>query len=100
MQNPSEFKIATLEEDEGKRIVTTLSSEATVNVFNLLHEQPRTPVGIAKELDISIQSIHYHINKLKENGLIEQSGTELSEKNVKMKNFETSYERIIICGQK
>lgn len=91
-------EIRALQDDSGKEIVSTLSSETTLQVFNLVQEEPRTPADIADVLDMSTQNVHYHIRKAREAGLIEWNEVEYSEKGLEMKVYEPAVDNLVICN--
>lgn len=96
MEDPG-IEILSLQEDEGKEIVTTLSSEPTLEVYNRIQEEPSTPADIAEDLDIATQSVHYHIRKARDAGLINWEQMEYSEKGVEMKVYTPAVGNLIIC---
>lgn len=91
-------RIVTLQEDSGDEIVSVLSSETTRNVYMSIEERPSTPKAIADELDMSIQNVHYHLEKIQDAGLIETSGFEYSEKGREMQIYEPTEDELIICN--
>ncbi|UCD03039.1 MAG: hypothetical protein JSV63_00155 [Candidatus Aenigmatarchaeota archaeon] len=57
------------------RLLKVLTSELGWKIFTMLAE-PDCPMDLAKRLGIHEQKVYYYIKKLKENGLINELGTE------------------------
>jgi DNA-binding transcriptional ArsR family regulator len=64
-------KLVEINDDSAKKIFKSLSSESTRSILDLLYEEPQTASDVAKSLDTSVQNAKYHLDKLKEAGLIE-----------------------------
>lgn len=56
--------------------IKSLQNSTRLEILQKLAEQPSYPSAIAKELDLDKQKTYYHINKLKEAGLIEKTREE------------------------
>lgn len=90
------FIRVTLSGPAGEDIVQTLASDTARAVYKNLHEDPKPPAGIAEELELTVQSVHYHIRNLEDAGLIRSVDTQYSEKGIEM----TVYEAIpieVVC---
>lgn len=93
-------RVVALDEETGDEIVSVLSSDTTRRVYSVIEDQPSTPKTIADSLDMSIQNVHYHLDKIHDAGLVESAGIEYSEKGREMQVYEASHEDLIICDDK
>lgn len=66
-----EPRILDIQTDDADAVFGALSSETARRVYGLVADEPRTASDIADELDSSIQNIRYHLDNLKEAGLVE-----------------------------
>jgi len=71
-------------DDEVAPLLDALNSETARAILNEIYEEPGTPSEIADRLDMSIQKVSYHIDKLDEQDLIDVAGTQYSEKGQEM----------------
>lgn len=74
---------------QGEKIATVLASTTAREIYYSLYRSPRTPIEIANEMDISVQTVHYHLGKLADGDLIRQVDIEYSEKGVEMAVYES-----------
>ncbi|WP_066414635.1 ArsR/SmtB family transcription factor [Halorubrum aethiopicum] len=72
--------------DDGRtaEILASLSSERSRAVFRHVNEEPRTATDLARELDTSVQGVTYHLDNLRDAGLIDILDTCYSEKGREM----------------
>jgi len=76
-----------LDDSRTEQVVAALSSDSGLSTFRLLNEQPLTASEIAAELGVTVQSVGYHLENLREAGLIEVVDTCYSEKGREMDIF-------------
>lgn len=93
-----EPRVVALDEEPGDEIVSVLSSDTTRRVYTLVEQRARTPIAIADELELSIQNVHYHLEKIQDVGLVEPTGIEYSEKGREMKVYEPAHDELVICS--
>lgn len=91
-------RVVALDAEPGDEIVSVLSSDTTRRIYRLVEERARTPKAIADELDLSIQNVHYHLQKIQDVGLVKPNGIEYSEKGREMKIYEPVHDELIICS--
>lgn len=91
-------RVVALDQERGDEIVSVLSSDTTRRIYTLVEDRARTPKAIADELDLSIQNVHYHLQKIQDVGLVETNGFEYSEKGREMKIYEPVHDELIICS--
>lgn len=85
-----------VDNDQTKELVSTLSSETTLDTFRRLNEKPRTASEVATDLDLSIQNASYHLDKLQEAGLIEVIDTCYSEKGREMNVYAVASDPVVL----
>lgn len=57
-------------------ILNALSDSTRMEILRILSREPSYPAEVARELDLSKQQAHYHFEKLRESGLLEEERTE------------------------
>lgn len=90
-----ELRVVGVDEDVAP-IFDALSSETARDVLNQIYENPGTPSEIADRLDMSIQSVTYHIEKLTDVDLIDVAGTRYSEKGHEMTVYEPPDDPVVL----
>lgn len=76
--------------DDAGGVLEALSCETSRAVLETLAEHPRTTSDVATELDMSIQRVSYHIDRLESLDLIRVAGTKYSEKAKRMDVYESA----------
>ncbi|MGQ4555393.1 helix-turn-helix domain-containing protein [Halobellus sp. GM3] len=89
--------VAVADEDAGE-LVDALGSETARQLCGALHEEPAPPSELARELDTSVQNVHYHLSKLQSAGVVESVGTRLSEKGNEMTVYGPAADPIVFVG--
>lgn len=72
----------------GEQIIAALASDTARAIYRNILEAPKSPIEIADELDLSVQSVHYHIRNLEKTQLIRETDIEYSEKGIEMTVYE------------
>ncbi|MFC6872426.1 ArsR/SmtB family transcription factor [Halobellus marinus] len=85
-------------DDTAGELVDALGSETARLLFSRLHEDPAPPSELARDLDTSVQNVHYHLSKLETAGIVESVGTELSEKGNQMTVYGPAADPIVFVG--
>lgn len=73
-----------VDDQETEEILSTLGSETTRSVFCALNEDAMTASEVATDQQLSLQNASYHLDKLRDVGLIDVIDTCYSEKGRKM----------------
>ncbi|WP_336023785.1 ArsR/SmtB family transcription factor [Halobellus salinisoli] len=84
--------------DDAGELVDALGSETARQLLHALHEEPAPPSELARDLDTSVQNVHYHLSKLRAAGVVESVGTRLSEKGNEMTVYAPAAEPIVLVG--
>lgn len=99
--SPNEPCVLSLDTPVGDEVFETLTASMTRRVLSIIYDQPSTPTEIREKFDTTYQTVHYHLDKLEEAGLIESAGVEYSEKGTEMTIYVPSNEAVILfAGQK
>lgn len=76
--------------DDAAGVLEALSCETSRAVLEALAERPRTISDVAAELDMSIQRVSYHVDRLESLDIIRVVGTKYSEKAKRMDVYESA----------
>jgi DNA-binding transcriptional ArsR family regulator len=77
-------------------VLDALSSDTARAVLNAIYDDPGTPSEIADRLDMSIQKVSYHLEKLEDEELIAVAGTRYSEKGQEMNVYEPPEDPLVL----
>lgn len=90
-----EFEVVGVDEDVAP-VLDALASDTAREVLNAIYENPGTPSEIAGRLDMSIQKVAYHLEKLEDVDLIDVAGTRYSEKGQEMTVYEPPDDPLVL----
>ena len=85
-----------LDSDDASTLLSALSSDTARELFCALHEEPATPSALADQVDTSLQNAQYHLEKLEAADLIEEVGTQYSQKGREMSIYAPSNGPLIV----
>lgn len=88
-----------VDSDETEEIISTLSGDTAMMIFRMLNDQALTPSEVATRLEMSVQSVTYHLDNLEEANLVEVIDTCYSEKGREMNIYAvTSDPKVVVLG--
>lgn len=88
-----------VDDKETEEILSALASETTRNVFCALNEDALTASEVASDQQLSLQNASYHLDKLRDVGLITVIDTCYSEKGRKMDVYAVSSDwTVLVLG--
>lgn len=90
-----EMEVVGVDEDV-EPLIDALSSDTARAVLNAIYDEPGTASEIADRLDMSIQKVSYHLDKLDDQDLIVVAGTRYSEKGQEMKIYRPPDEPVVL----
>ena len=90
-----EMEVIGVDEDV-EPLLDALASDTARAVLNAIYDDPGTPSEIADRLDMSIQKVSYHLEKLENRDLIAVAGTRYSEKGQEMTVYEPPDEPLVL----
>lgn len=83
-------------DDDVSAVLDALSSETAREILNAVYDDPGTPSELADRLDMSIQKVSYHLEKLEDEDLIAVAGVQYSEKGQEMKVYEPPDDPLVL----
>lgn len=83
----AEPRVIGLDDDQTGELLSALSSETARSVLSTLHDEPDTASGVADSVDTSLQNAQYHLDRMREAGLLTVVDTVYSEKGREMKLY-------------
>ncbi|WP_146417202.1 ArsR/SmtB family transcription factor [Haloarcula hispanica] len=90
-----ELQVVGVDEDVSD-VLDALSSETAREILNTVYDEPGTPSELADRLDMSIQKVSYHLEKLEDEELITVAGVQYSEKGQEMKVYEPPEDPLVL----
>lgn len=85
-----------IDDEAAEEVFSALSSHTARSILTALYDQPRTASEIADEVDTSLQNVNYHVNNLKDGGLIEVAETWYSEQGKEMKVYVPTNQALVL----
>jgi DNA-binding transcriptional ArsR family regulator len=90
-----ELQIVGVDEDVSA-VLDALSSDTAREILNAVYDDPGTASDLAERLDMSIQKVSYHLEKLENEELIAVAGTQYSEKGQEMNVYEPPEDPLVL----
>ncbi len=100
MTKRNNFLLVDLNEPQTKKLAETITSETSRKVLNYLTEKDETEANLAKELNLPISTVHYHLQKLLEAGLVTVEEFHYSQKGREINHYRLANKYIIIAPTK
>jgi DNA-binding transcriptional ArsR family regulator len=94
------FLLVDLSEKKTKKLAETITSDTSRKILNYLVEKDDSEASIAKELEIPISTVHYHLQKLQEAGLVMVEEFHYSKKGREVNHYKLANKYIIIAPKK
>jgi DNA-binding transcriptional ArsR family regulator len=79
-----EARVVGLESADAEAVLAAVASDTARAVLDALHEEPATASVLADRVDLSLQTVQYHLGKLQDAGLVSVDGTTTSAKGREM----------------
>lgn len=81
------LQVVGIKSEEMEKTVDALASDTARNLLAEIYEDPSVPSELAERLNMTLQRVSYHLDKLEEADLIRVVGTRYSEKGQEMKIY-------------
>jgi DNA-binding transcriptional ArsR family regulator len=94
------FLLVDLEDAKIKKLANTITSDTSRKILNYLTEKEDTETKISEELGLPISTVHYHLQKLKEAGLVIVEEFHYSKKGREVNHYKLANKYIIIAPKK
>jgi DNA-binding transcriptional ArsR family regulator len=92
----AEPRVVGLDDDETGAVVSALSSDTARGLLAALHDEPGTASTVADDVDTSLQNAQYHLDRMRDAGLVEVADTVYSEKGREMKVYAPADEPLVV----
>lgn len=79
-------------------VLETLTSTTAREIVSQLYTEPATASDIAESIDTTLQNVQYHLEQLRDAGLIDVVDTWYSAKGTEMKVYGPESEPLVICA--
>ena len=94
------FLLVDLNESKTKQLAETITNDTSRKILNYLTEKEDTEAKIAEALAMPISTVHYHLQKLQEAGLVKVDEFHYSQKGRTINHYKLANKYIIIAPQK
>jgi len=94
-----ETRVIGVDSDDADDLIGALSSETARKMLSELHDEPATPSEVADRAGTTVQNARYHLENLKEAGLIEVDGTRYSPKGREMDVYAPAEPLVMFVGR-
>lgn len=94
--NSATPRIIGLDDDDADEVFSALSSSTSRTILRRLDERPSSASDLKSELEMSIQNVHYHLEKLHVAGLITQVDTRYSQKGLEMNVYAATEQPLVL----
>ncbi len=95
-ERDAEPRVVGLDDDETGAVLSALSSDTARDLLAALHDEPVTASAVADDVDTSLQNAQYHLNRMRDAGLVEVVDTVYSEKGREMKLYAPADEPLVV----
>jgi DNA-binding transcriptional ArsR family regulator len=89
-------RVVSIGTDESATLCGRLSSETATAIVEALSDEPKTAADVAEATDTSVQNARYHLNRLRDVGMIRVVDTWYSSKGREMDVYGIVCERVVI----
>lgn len=96
---PDDAEIWDLTSEEAGVAIKTLGADTARHILATLYEQPQTASELAEATENSLQNVNYHLNNLRDAGLIEVADTRYSQKGTEMKIYTPTTNAVLLLSQ-
>jgi DNA-binding transcriptional ArsR family regulator len=89
-----------LNDDKTKKLAETITSDTSRKILNYLADKEDTEANIAQSSGIPLSTVHYHLQKLQEAGLVTADEYHYSKKGREVNHYKLANKYIIIAPKK
>jgi DNA-binding transcriptional ArsR family regulator len=89
-------RVVGLESTDAEAVLGAVSSDTARTVLDALHEEPTTASGLADRVDLSLQTVQYHLANLEEADLVEVVEETTSEKGRSMDVYGPTNQPVVV----
>jgi len=95
-ERDAEPRVVGLDDDETGAVLSALSSDTARDLLAAPHDEPVTASAVADGVDTSLQNAQYHLDRMRDAGLVEVVDTVYSEKGREMKVYAPADEPLVV----
>ena len=88
--------VVALDDEAAEEVFSSLSSATARSILTVLYDQPMAASEVAEEVGTSLQNVNYHLNNLRNGGLIEAVDTSYSDQGKEMKVYAPTNKALVI----
>lgn len=89
-------KLVDFEDADADEILTVISSTTARHILAALYDEPQTPSDLAEAVETSVQNVSYHLDRLREAGLIETVDTWYSRQGREMEVYAPAHGPLVL----
>lgn len=89
-------QVVGVDDEEMESVIDALSSETARTIISEIYSSPGTATELSTRTDNSVQTVHYHLEKLQDAGLIEVVETRYSKKGNEMNIYAAADEPVVV----
>jgi DNA-binding transcriptional ArsR family regulator len=93
----NKFLLVNLDEDKTKKLAEVIASTTSRKILDSLADKESTESELSKELKMPLSTIHYHLQKLQESGLVIIEEFHYSKKGREVNHYKLANKYIIIA---
>ena len=98
MSNQEKFILVSLEEEKAKQIANVISNSTSRKILDYLaNKDEASESEVSKELNLPISTVHYNLQRLKKNNLVETKHFSYSDKGKKIEFYRVVKKFIVIA---
>jgi len=94
------FLLVDLEDSKTKKLANTITSDTSRKILNCLADKDEAEAKIGEKLGLPISTVHYHLQKLQEAGLVTVEEFHYSQKGREVNHYKLANKYIIIAPKK
>lgn len=96
---PDEAEVWELASEEAGQAFEVLSSDTARQILSRLYDEPQTASELADDLDMSLQNVDYHLQRLQDADLIEVATTRYSSTGNEMKVYAPTTNAVLLLSK-
>lgn len=95
-EQEGEMRVLGVDEDETADVFEALSSETARRILTAIFDEPAPPSALADRLDMSLQNVSYHLDNLRDAGVVRVADTRYSEKGKEMNVYAPADDPVVV----
>ena len=93
----NKFLLVNLDEEKTKKLAEVIASRTSRKILDFLAEKESTESELSKNLKLPLSTVHYHLQKLQEGGLVTVEEFHYSKKGREVNHYKLANKYIIIA---